>query len=155
LGNLDHVGQVLTHSRTGKAPLKRPEELAHLRGACSRALLQAVVAGSLLTSCGPPASGISGTTVVDVGCPALPVAETCAVKPLPARISVIDSKGARISVTTSNGRGVFRFELPPGEYDLQASNVTGAPLPSVPPVHVTVRAGHVTNLVITFDSGVR
>lgn len=135
--------------------MKRPEESARFRGSCSLVLLQAVVAGSLLTSCELPASGISGTTVVDVGCPALPVAETCAVKPLPAHISIVDQAGAKISETTSNDRGEFRFELPPGDYEVRASNVTGAPLPYVPPVHVTVPAGQVTNLTITFDSGVR
>jgi hypothetical protein len=137
-------------------PLKRLQESARSGGAFPRVLLPAVVAGCLLTSCGPPpASGISGTTVVDVGCPALPAGETCAVKPLPARISVIDSKGATISKTTSNDRGEFKIGLSPGDYELRASNTTGAPLPSAQPVKVSVRAGHETTLTITFDSGVR
>ena len=118
-------------------------------------LLLAALVSAMVASCGQPTSGISGRTVVDVGCPALPVAETCAERPLPARISAVDAQGQKAGETTSNEHGEFSLDLEPGDYQLTATNLSGSPLPSALPVTVTVRPDNVTTVTVRFDSGVR
>ena len=51
--------------------------------------------------------------------------------------------------------GTFRVELAPGRYDIRATNLDEAPLPSAEPLTVDVTAGQFTQIIIQFDSGVR
>lgn len=117
-------------------------------------LLGAVVAGSVIVSCGEPSSGIAGTTIVDVGCPTQPVGEDCPTRPLPARILVTDGEGEIVGRALSGEAGEFNLRLPPGEYNILASNMEGTPLPYAEQVPVTVRAGEVTQVTVEFESGV-
>lgn len=101
-------------------------------------------------------SGISGHTVVDVGCPTLPVDQTaCPQTPLSARLTVTDSSGRKVAETVSNERGEFRINLRPGAYTIIPSNLSGAPLPYASPTDVTVLEHAFTDVELRFDSGVR
>lgn len=114
------------------------------------------VAGAL-GSCAtvPQRSGIRGHTNVDGGCPVIIESTSCRDIPLPARISIKDSRGTTVAETSSNDQGEFRMDLPPGPYEVRAVNLTGAPLPSALPEHVVVGTGTFTDVIVTFDSGVR
>jgi hypothetical protein len=100
-------------------------------------------------------TGVEGTTVVDQGCPVLPVDSPCPQRPLPARVLVLNQKGAEVTRTDTNERGEFRIELAVGSYILQGQNLTGAPLPTATPVPVNVQKGQMQEVTIKFDSGVR
>lgn len=115
----------------------------------------AVLVAVLLVSCDEPSSGITGVTVVDGGCLVLPVEEDCPDRPLPADIVVADAEGEVAGRTASDRTGEFELALPPGTYQIRASNVEGTPLPSAEQVPVTVRQDEYTQVTIRFDSGVR
>ena len=107
----------------------------------------------LTAGCG--ATGVEGTTVVDEGCPVLPVESPCPQRPLEARVVVLNHDGAEIAHTNTNGKGEFRIRLSAGDYELQGQNLSGAPLPSAAPVSVSVKEGRMQTVTIQFDSGVR
>jgi hypothetical protein len=111
------------------------------------------LAVALTAGCG--ATGVEGTTVVDEGCPVLPVESQCPQRPLPARVVVLNREGAEIARANTNDKGEFRIRLSAGEYVLQGQNLTGAPLPSATPVPVNVKDGRMQAVTIEFDSGVR
>lgn len=111
------------------------------------------VAVALTAACG--ATGVEGTTIVDEGCPVLPVESKCPQRPLPARVLVLNREGAEIAHTNTNEKGEFRIRLSAGDYILQGQNLTGAPLPAAAPVPVNVREGRMHVVTIQFDSGVR
>ena len=113
----------------------------------------AALAVALTAGCG--ATGVEGTSVVDEGCPVLPVESPCPQRPLPARVAVLNHEGAEIAHTNSNDKGEFRIRLAAGDYVLQGQNLTGAPLPSAKPVSVNVKDGQLQAVTIQFDSGVR
>jgi hypothetical protein len=100
-------------------------------------------------------TGVEGTTVVDEGCPVLPVDSPCPQRPLPARVLVLNQKGREVTRTNTNGSGEFRIELSAGSYILQGQNLTGAPLPTATSVPVNVLKGQMQVVTIKFDSGVR
>jgi hypothetical protein len=113
----------------------------------------AALAVALTAGCG--ATGVEGTTVVDEGCPVLPMESPCPQRPLPARVLVLNHKGAEIAHTNTNEKGEFRIRLSAGDYVLQGQNLTGGPLPSATPVSVNVKDGRMQAVTIQFDSGVR
>lgn len=117
---------------------------------CERAADHATDAGRL------PASGISGLTVVDIGCPTLTTASSCPTQPIGARLQFTrqDSGVAVVELQTADD-GTFTVELPPGRYQILPSNLDGAPLPSAEPLAVDVVDGQFTQLTIQFDSGIR
>lgn len=119
------------------------------------ALLCTALAAVFLVSCEQPESGITGVTVVDAGCLVLPVEEDCPDRPLPARIVVADTEGKVVGRTSSDQTGTFELALPPGNYQIHASKMEGAPLPEAEQVTVGVRRGEFTRVTIRFDSGVR
>jgi hypothetical protein len=123
--------------------------------------LLAVAGGAV--ACGPGAdeppasgSGVTGSAVVDVGCPALPTGQDCPTRPLTARLDLhpVGSAGPSVSEVTG-ADGHFTIDLPPGTYELVATEPRGAPLPSAEPMTVTVLEGEYTEVTVTFDSGVR
>lgn len=103
----------------------------------------------------PLASGISGTTVVDIGCPTLPATGSCPTRPLPAQLRVTRSDTTTVAELTTPEDGTFTIELAPGSYQILATNLSGAPLPTAEPVSVEVTEGQITRVTVQFDSGVR
>jgi hypothetical protein len=102
------------------------------------------------------AGGITGITVVDVGCTAAITTTTCPTRPLPARLRVIrpNSTNALAELRTHDD-GTFAIMLPPGRYEIQSSNLSGTPFPSAQPLSVEVIDSQLTSIIIEFDSGVR
>ena len=102
------------------------------------------------------ASGLTGRTVVDGGCPVEVEGSPCPAKPLAARITIVlaDTR-AIVTVVTSDVEGHFRVGLSPGSYVLNAVNLTGAPYPRSSPVDVVVHAGSYTPVKLSFDSGIQ
>ena len=98
---------------------------------------------------------MTGHVTVDAGCPEMMASTPCPDIPLPARITVKDRSGTTVREATSNDQGEFRLELPAGTYELQAANLSGAPMPSAPPQDVVIKAGSFTEVKVAFDSGVR
>lgn len=111
------------------------------------------LAVALTAGCG--ATGVEGTTVVDEGCPVVPVGSQCPQRPLPARVLVLNQQGAEVAHTDTNGKGEFRIRLSAGDYLLQGQNLTGAPLPAATPVPVNIQDGRMHVVTIQFNSGVR
>jgi hypothetical protein len=101
------------------------------------------------------ATGVKGVTVVDEGCPVLPIESQCPQRPLPARVLVLDQKGVEVTRANTDRNGQFQIELSPGDYILQGQNLTGAPLPSAMPLPVEVQKGRMQVVTIQFESGVR
>ncbi|MDQ0824558.1 hypothetical protein QFZ60_000731 [Arthrobacter sp. B2I5] len=125
-----------------------------------RLLASVVIAGCLAgtaVSCATPPSksGINGHVTVDAGCPETMDSTPCPDIPLPAHITVKDRSGTTVGEATSNDQGEFRLELQAGTYELQAANLSGAPMPSAPSQDVVIKEGSFTEVRVAFDSGVR
>lgn len=105
----------------------------------------------------PRPYGVTGVTVVDVGCPTLTTTTpSCPNRPIPAhlRFSRPDSAAPIVELRTRED-GTFTVELTPGRYQLLPTNLSGAPLPSAEPLTVEVAEGRFTEITVQFDSGVR
>src|SRR3954447_7116259 len=116
-------------------------------------LLAAAGCGGGARSPAASSSGLTGHTVVDVGCP-LAGGDPCPTRPIRARVT-ITAPDSRAHEVLTDDRGAFRVPLAPGRYVLQAENLTGAPVPTALPVAVQVPDGRFAAVTIAFDSGVR
>ena len=103
----------------------------------------------------PAATGVQGSTVVDEGCPALPVGSPCPQRSIRAWVIVLNRDGREVTRVDTGDDGRFRISLPAGDYILQGQDRTGGPLPIASPVTATVSPQGWTPVVIQFDSGVR
>jgi hypothetical protein len=102
------------------------------------------------------AGGITGITVVDVGCPTVITATTCPTRPLPARLRVIRPNSTNVvAELQTHNDGTFTMMLPPGRYEIESSNLSGTPFPTAHPLSVEVIDGQLKSITIEFDSGVR
>jgi hypothetical protein len=72
---------------------------------------------------------------------------------IPGQVKVTDAGGSVVAQVSSDARGLFNFDLPPGRYTLRLMSVR--PPGHAEPVPVTVDVGQVTKTVITFDAGIR
>ncbi len=101
-------------------------------------------------------SGIRGVTVVDGGCPVIREGSPCPDRPIAAHLIVTASASrAVVERVDTDARGRFRVLLVPGRYVVRAANMTGAIMPAVGEVDVTVTAARIGFLVIHFDSCIR
>jgi hypothetical protein len=108
---------------------------------------------------GTTQSGIVGRVVLAGTCPETWdsfAGTTCADRPEAARIAVRSPQThAVLAHVLTAADGTFRIALEPGSYELQPMNLTGAPLPSAEIVTVTVEQGHLSDVRVVFDAGVR
>jgi hypothetical protein len=101
-------------------------------------------------------SGITGTSLVDGGCPVLRLDSPCPDHPIQARLSITDAGSGTVAATADTDRaGHFRIALPPGGYIVHAASPNGATLPRSTPISTTINSGQYTTLTIRFDSGIR
>jgi hypothetical protein len=105
-------------------------------------------------------SGVRGTLIVDQGGPVVRECSAWPAYPLSGSVEAVrrdagSATGPVAARADSDARGHFRLVLPPGEYVVQARNLTGAPVPTARPVTVRVTAGEFTEITIHFDSGIR
>jgi hypothetical protein len=113
-----------------------------------------LLAVAVLSACGGSStggadSGIRGRAFLRPACPV----EPCSVsEPAYTGSFVVREDGAVVAKVKTNGQGLFEVRLGPGQYVLE-SETTGLPL--LKPVYVSVRDHEFTDVILTFDSGIR
>jgi hypothetical protein len=129
----------------------------------------------LLTACGnqeatSPGAGslsdgtIRGRVLAGPSCPvesapadgsASDKSDNCADRPAAARVGVTSvSSGSLIATVHSDTDGRFEVDLPGGQYELQALELTQHAVAG-PPLLVNVRPGVVMDIVVHLDTGIR
>ena len=98
-------------------------------------------------------TGISGIVLIGPQCPVVREGEECPDKPYEADIDVYDASGALVTRVRSDAAGEFFVDLAAGAYRLEPRSPGALPYGS--PQDVTVTAGHVTRVVVSYDSGIR
>jgi hypothetical protein len=105
----------------------------------------------------PIASGVRGTVTAGPTCPVErePPDPACAERPVAGAILVFtDDGGLEVARVTSAADGTFTVELAPGAYHVNAAPVEG--LMGTPgPMDVEVEAGPLTELQVSYDTGIR
>jgi hypothetical protein len=105
--------------------------------------------------CDPGAtSGISGLVLIGPMCPVMREDEPCPDRPFVAILTIRDDDGRTVCVTQSGEDGRFRFGLPPGVYTLVPDNGEFE-LPYASPQTVIVLPDRDTEVLVSFDSGIR
>jgi hypothetical protein len=87
--------------------------------------------------------------------PAMPVSRVGEAneRPMAGQVAVVDQRGTVAVQVASDQTGNFHVDLPPGHYTLRLES--SGRIGRSSPVEVTVTAGHVTETVVTVDSGIR
>jgi hypothetical protein len=102
------------------------------------------------------ASGIGGEVSAGPTCPVeRPGDSACADRVVKGAVLVVqDGSGAEVARFTTDASGLFRIELAPGIYTLSSQPVTGI-MRSAPAQQVTVVAGKLTIVSLSYDTGIR
>jgi hypothetical protein len=100
-------------------------------------------------------SGVTGVSLVDGGCPTVPVGEVCPDAPMLAHLTVTGADSSVVASVDTGSDGSFRIPLSPGTYTMTPTNTSGAPLPYSEPISFEVREREFTTITVRFDSGVR
>ena len=98
-------------------------------------------------------TGIAGTVLIGPQCPVVREDEPCPDQPYEADIDVYEASGKLVAQVRSDANGEFFVALAPGAYRLEPRS-PGA-LPYASPQEVTVIAGQVAPVVVSYDSGIR
>ncbi len=94
--------------------------------------------------------------MVDGGCPMIQSSSPCPDKPIAAHLVVTKvGNDQPIAAVDSDSDGRFRLALPPGDYVLHPTNLTGAIHPAASALTVHVQDGRYTTVTVPFDSGIR
>lgn len=127
-------------------------------------LLLPVTVFTLFAACGSPfgmaeesqSSGVTGTSVVDGGCPVVRIDEVCPDRPMPAHLTVTQSNSTVVVASAETyPDGNFWIPLAPGSYTMTPTNTSGSILPSSGPISFDVHQREFTTVTVRFDSGVR
>lgn len=103
---------------------------------------------------GPDApQGIDGTVLLGPQCPVASQEDPCPDLPYQAWIVIRRSDGHRITRIRSDEGGRFRVGLSPGSYVLDPQS--GDPFPIAAEQEVAVEAGRYTDVLVSFDTGIR
>jgi hypothetical protein len=78
----------------------------------------------------------------------------CPPTPVSARLTVTNAAGSTVASAVSDTKGHFQIALRPGVYTLLARAMAGG-VPRPASIRVTVVAGHMLNVRLTLDSGIR
>ncbi|MES3005905.1 MAG: hypothetical protein V4664_03080 [Patescibacteria group bacterium] len=99
-------------------------------------------------------SGIKGVAMVGPTCPVMKEGseEECSDKPLVTTIKFLNQYGS-VMIATSSKDGSFSIMLAPGNYTVVAGGE--GILPALSPQKVVVEEDQYTNVVLSFDSGIR
>ena len=112
-----------------------------------------------LVACSPqiPANtGIEGQVHIGPTCPVVQQGKECTDKPYQATLTVLDSSGAReIARFQTDTEGRFRLPLAPGNYILHPETPENIPMPIAPEQNFIVTDGQFTQIIVTYDSGIR
>lgn len=97
--------------------------------------------------------GIEGLALIGPQCPVQSSSNPCPDLPHEARIDVLTGRGDFVVRLRSDSSGVFRVGLRPGDYLLRPER--GNPFPAVDDRAVTVMPNEFTDVVLSFDTGIR
>jgi len=124
-------------------------------GALASARPQVIVPVPAPAACMPTAtSGIAGLVLLGPVCPVVTQDNPCPDRPFAATLVVRDAQGHEVCSTRGGDDGRFRIGLPPGSYELVPVNgVAGLPHASAQPV--TVAPNQYTEVLVSYDSGIR
>ncbi len=116
----------------------------------------AVPPEALPSQFGAGGTGISGRAIAGPTCPVeQPGDPACVPRRVAGAIIVVsDASGAEVGTMTTLPDGSFAFALPAGEYVVQGRGVDGL-IGTPSPVSVTVPAGSLVNVELTYDTGIR
>ncbi len=101
----------------------------------------------------PVDSGIQGQVSIGPLCPVVQEGMDCADKPYQASFTVLTSKGKEVTRFQSDANGIFEIALSPGDYILRPESPNVMPYAAEQPF--TVLAGQFTQLIVSYDSGIR
>lgn len=115
----------------------------------------------LLAACGPKVndsyepltSGVKGQALIGPMCPVVREGESCPDQPYQTTLVILTLDGREVTRFETDAEGKFAVNLPPGDYVLHSE--TGSRVPSAADVPFTVIENQFTNVIITFDSGMR
>ena len=104
----------------------------------------------------PPASGesgVEGQVFIGPGCPVTQADTSCPDKPYQATLVIRNPQGEEILKVQTDVDGKFRIPLPSGKYVLHPE--TQGRYPTASDQEFTVTAGQFTQVIGTYDSGIR
>jgi hypothetical protein len=112
----------------------------------------------LLSTCSmktptPADSGIEGQTLIGPMCPIVQVGQECPDQPYQAVLTVNSSTGERVVQVQADENGMFRIPLEPVEYIQHPESQNALPFASEQTVRV--EAGKFTQVMVSYDSGIR
>jgi hypothetical protein len=112
----------------------------------------------ILTACSsvnptPTDSGVEGQVFIGPMCPVVQEGQECPDKPFQAVLTVNSPTGERIVQVQTGEDGTFKIPLAPGEYILHPESPNALPFASEQAF--TVEEGQFTQIVVTYDSGIR
>lgn len=97
--------------------------------------------------------GIEGLVLLGPMCPVMRVDDPCPDQPYEAWIEVRNARGELVTGVRSDENGQFRVGLRAGRYSLVP--LSANPLPAAGEQEVLVEEGEYTEVVISFDTGIR
>ena len=116
--------------------------------------LAALAAGGASELLGPGSpQGIEGVVLLGPMCPVVRADDPCPDQPYEAWIEVRNASGEVVTGVRSDAEGRFRVGLRAGSYVLVP--LSGNPFPSAGEQEVVVREGAYTDVVVSYDTGIR
>ena len=99
------------------------------------------------------ASGVEGQVFIGPVCPVVQQGQECPDQPYQATLVVNNLSGSEVTKVQTDTEGRFKISLEPGEYILhpESPNV----MPFAGEQNFTVAAGRFTQIIVTYDSGIR
>lgn len=101
----------------------------------------------------PRGSGIEGQALIGPMCPVVQQGQECQEQPYQATLTVNSRNGVKIVQFQTDEQGRFRVPLVPGEYILHPESPNAVPFAS--DQSLLVETGRYTQIVVTYDSGIR
>lgn len=127
--------------------------LAVVLAACG----EGVGTASTTTTLPSPVGEVVGRVLAGPVCPVEtdPPDPACDDRPVPGAVLVVTLlDGSPVATVTSDAAGHFSLSLPPASYRFTPQPVEGL-LGTAAPADVVVRVGATTDLVVTYDTGIR
>ncbi len=97
--------------------------------------------------------GLYGQILIGPTCPVVQINSPCPDMPFQATVTVLDGSGQIVTEFQSDAMGYFQVNLAPGTYTLRPAPENK--LTRAPEQTVTVTAGQLRLVMITYDSGIR
>jgi hypothetical protein len=100
-------------------------------------------------------NGVKGQALIGPTCPVMTVESPCPDQPYQANLVIWTLDGQEVTRFKTDAEGKFQVNLPPGDYILHPEVPAGKMIPSAADVPFTVNPGEFTELIVSFDSGIR